>query len=128
MQIRMKMLTDLNAEHKAMMGLLDTLPMCEASRAKAMSDFVAHLTTNFEDEESYMRICGFPEAKEHEGIHEGIQDYFGKILSSSTPVFCQDLSELKNLLQVHINKEDEKFAKFLTTEQESNELQGYKTT
>lgn len=116
MKNKMKMVMDLHNDHRHMLELLEVIPATPGD-AKSVSDIVSHLTIHFSDEESCMKVYGYPAVKEHALMHEFIQNHFVRVLKSPVPVLQQDLTDLKTMILEHIVRDDEVFMDFLNLQE-----------
>jgi hemerythrin-like metal-binding protein len=112
----MEMVSKIHFDHKAMVKDLELLTHpTKAGNETLVSGIIEHLTTHFRDEESCMRVYGYPNTENHEVMHEKIQDQLVGMLTAMTPIEDQleALEELKHRILDHILLEDEKFMEYL---------------
>lgn len=116
MKSKMERVSRIHDDHRVMVQALELLSAPTPSgNEHLVSDVIDHLTTHFIDEESCMRVYGYPHMKLHELAHEAIQEELAKMLCKMTPIEHQqaELEKLKHIILDHILLDDERFMEYL---------------
>ncbi len=120
MKNKMELLNRIHKDHEAMTVSLDLLVSPHhPNKADIISNLVDHITDHFRDEETCMRMYGYPNMDSHLQFHEDILNKFVSMLVKEVPVEYQDeeLMDLKQKILNHILTDDEDLVRFIVTKE-----------